>query len=107
MVNGAPIGCIRVSFGYMSTFEDAEKFIEFVKQCLVDKPCSTEDNHLREHEQFQPKTQNVLVPAVTRDAENGTLRKEVQDLKKQMADLADSVKSLALKVTSAMRMTCI
>ncbi|KAJ1385211.1 Pyridoxal phosphate-dependent transferase domain 1 [Sesbania bispinosa] len=30
IINGKPVGAVRVSFGYMSTYEDAKKFIDFV-----------------------------------------------------------------------------
>ncbi|MED6130548.1 Molybdenum cofactor sulfurase [Stylosanthes scabra] len=30
IINGKPTGAVRVSFGYMSTYEDAKKFIDFV-----------------------------------------------------------------------------
>ena len=41
LVNGVPTGCVRVSFGYMSTFGDAQKFVEFVQQCFVDQSVDT------------------------------------------------------------------
>ncbi|KAM7385938.1 hypothetical protein PAMP_001978 [Pampus punctatissimus] len=38
LVDGRPTGSIRVSFGYMSTFEDCRKFLNFVAECFVEKP---------------------------------------------------------------------
>lgn len=38
MVDGQPTGSVRVSFGYMSTFEDCQKFLNFVVECFVEKP---------------------------------------------------------------------
>lgn len=35
IISGKPIGAVRVSFGYMSTFEDAKKFIDFVKSSFM------------------------------------------------------------------------
>jgi molybdenum cofactor sulfurtransferase len=35
LVNGLPTGCVRVSFGYMSTFEEADYFLQFIKHCFV------------------------------------------------------------------------
>ena len=37
LVAGIPTGSIRVSFGYMSTREDIEKLITFVKDCFLEK----------------------------------------------------------------------
>lgn len=31
LVDGSPTGSIRVSFGYMSTFEDADKFLQMIE----------------------------------------------------------------------------
>lgn len=45
LVNGLPTGSVRVSFGYMSTFEDCQKFLTFVADCFVEKPVKV--NHLR------------------------------------------------------------
>nr|XP_011460723.1 PREDICTED: molybdenum cofactor sulfurase isoform X2 [Fragaria vesca subsp. vesca] len=35
IIHGKPTGAVRVSFGYMSTFEDAKKFIDFVTSSFV------------------------------------------------------------------------
>ncbi|XP_057668674.1 molybdenum cofactor sulfurase 3 isoform X1 [Diorhabda carinulata] len=38
LIDGYPTGTIRISFGYMSTKKDADKFITFIEDCFVDKP---------------------------------------------------------------------
>lgn len=38
IIHGKPTGAVRVSFGYMSTFEDAKKFIDFVTSSFVALP---------------------------------------------------------------------
>ncbi|XP_073775280.1 molybdenum cofactor sulfurase isoform X4 [Danio rerio] len=38
LVDGRPTGSLRVSFGYMSSFEDCQNFLRFVVNCFVDKP---------------------------------------------------------------------
>ncbi|GMG99326.1 hypothetical protein Nepgr_001166 [Nepenthes gracilis] len=38
ILNGKPTGAVRVSFGYMSTFEDAKKFVEFIVRSFVSLP---------------------------------------------------------------------
>ncbi|XP_028801683.1 molybdenum cofactor sulfurase isoform X1 [Neltuma alba] len=35
IINGKPTGAVRVSFGYMSTYEDAKKFIDFVAGSFI------------------------------------------------------------------------
>ncbi|KAJ0257164.1 Molybdenum cofactor sulfurase [Hirschfeldia incana] len=35
VINGKPTGAVRVSFGYMSTFEEAKKFIDFITGSFV------------------------------------------------------------------------
>ena len=35
LVDGQPIGSIRASFGFCSTFSDAETFLRFIRQCFL------------------------------------------------------------------------
>ncbi|CAA0815509.1 Molybdenum cofactor sulfurase [Striga hermonthica] len=35
ILHGKPTGAVRVSFGYMSTFEDARRFLEFIRSSFV------------------------------------------------------------------------
>ncbi|KAK7405438.1 hypothetical protein VNO78_06733 [Psophocarpus tetragonolobus] len=35
IINGKPVGAVRVSFGYMSTYEDAKKFVDFVASSFM------------------------------------------------------------------------
>ncbi|XP_064644455.1 molybdenum cofactor sulfurase-like [Lineus longissimus] len=37
LVNGKPTGSVRISFGYMSTLSDTEAFLQFVRECFVEK----------------------------------------------------------------------
>ncbi|XP_054455993.1 molybdenum cofactor sulfurase [Anoplopoma fimbria] len=46
LVDGQPTGSVRVSFGYMSTFEDCQKFLNFVAQCFVEKPVTVDQVRL-------------------------------------------------------------
>ena len=36
LIGGMPTGSIRLSFGYMSTMEDVNKLINFVKDCFLE-----------------------------------------------------------------------
>ncbi|KAM9364512.1 molybdenum cofactor sulfurase isoform 2-T3 [Pholidichthys leucotaenia] len=47
LVDGIPTGSVRVSFGYMSTFEDCQKFLNFVAECFVEKPVTVDQVRLR------------------------------------------------------------
>ncbi|CAA7056729.1 unnamed protein product [Microthlaspi erraticum] len=38
VINGKPTGAVRVSFGYMSSFEEAKKFIDFIISSFVSPP---------------------------------------------------------------------
>ncbi|XP_044071197.1 molybdenum cofactor sulfurase [Siniperca chuatsi] len=46
LVDGQPTGSVRVSFGYMSTFEDCQKFLNFVAECFVQKPVTVDQVRL-------------------------------------------------------------
>ena len=35
-MDGRPTGSVRISFGYMSTSEDAKTFVRFIQKCFVD-----------------------------------------------------------------------
>ncbi|KAI8495554.1 hypothetical protein Bbelb_265260 [Branchiostoma belcheri] len=41
LISGRPTGSVRISFGYMSTFEDAQFFLNFVQECFVEKSPKT------------------------------------------------------------------
>ncbi|XP_078093152.1 molybdenum cofactor sulfurase isoform X2 [Mustelus asterias] len=38
LIDGRPTGSIRISFGYMSTFDDAQTFLKFIVDCFVKQP---------------------------------------------------------------------
>lgn len=38
-----PLGSVRVSLGYMSTWEDVDAFVEFLAATFTDKPAATGD----------------------------------------------------------------
>ena len=35
LINSYPTGCVRISFGYMSTFNDAQVLVTFLKDCFL------------------------------------------------------------------------
>lgn len=63
ILNGKPTGAVRVSFGYMSTFEDAWKFIDFVVRSFVLLPTNGINlNPLRSTESSHHLTSIVVYP---------------------------------------------
>ncbi|XP_038653614.1 molybdenum cofactor sulfurase isoform X2 [Scyliorhinus canicula] len=38
LIDGRPTGSVRISFGYMSTFDDAQTFLKFIINCFVKQP---------------------------------------------------------------------
>ncbi|XP_072534015.1 molybdenum cofactor sulfurase isoform X2 [Salminus brasiliensis] len=46
LVEGRPTGSVRISFGYMSTFEDCQSFLKFIINCFVDKPLRLDKERL-------------------------------------------------------------
>ncbi|XP_026997805.2 molybdenum cofactor sulfurase [Tachysurus fulvidraco] len=38
LIDGRPTGSVRISFGYMSTFEDCQCLLKFIVDCFVEKP---------------------------------------------------------------------
>uniref|UniRef100_A0A4W5P1U6 Molybdenum cofactor sulfurase n=1 Tax=Hucho hucho TaxID=62062 RepID=A0A4W5P1U6_9TELE len=46
LVDGRPTGSVRVSFGYMSTFQDCQNFLNFIVDCFVEKPVEVDQEKL-------------------------------------------------------------
>ncbi|XP_072962206.1 molybdenum cofactor sulfurase isoform X2 [Typha angustifolia] len=45
ILHGKPTGAVRISFGYMSTYEDAEIFLKFLESSFVSKSISFENGN--------------------------------------------------------------
>ena len=43
MVKGIPLGAIRLSLGYITTIEDVDRFVDFVKHYYTNRRGSYED----------------------------------------------------------------
>ncbi|XP_066546947.1 molybdenum cofactor sulfurase isoform X2 [Amia ocellicauda] len=46
LVNGQPTGSVRISFGYMSTFQDCQTFLKFVVDSFVQGPVRVDEERL-------------------------------------------------------------
>lgn len=55
LVDGDPTGSIRVSFGYCSTFADADLFLEMVREVFVHKPLRIDTSWLGSQHQQREK----------------------------------------------------
>ena len=47
LIDGKPTGSIRISFGYLSSIEDSNRFLKFLEECFIEMPINN-DNNLRE-----------------------------------------------------------
>ncbi|XP_071942133.1 molybdenum cofactor sulfurase-like isoform X2 [Antedon mediterranea] len=44
LIDGQPTGSVRISFGYMSSWKDAKRFLQFIRECFMStnpEPCET------------------------------------------------------------------
>lgn len=53
LVDGKPTGSVRVSFGYMSTFDNCQNFLSFIVDCFVEKPARVDQARLENLRQTQ------------------------------------------------------
>ena len=59
LVDGHPTGSVRISFGYMSTLEDAENFVRFIEHCFVDQSLASDPKPLQPDDQSHSLTSNL------------------------------------------------
>uniref|UniRef100_A0A453SY96 MOSC domain-containing protein n=1 Tax=Aegilops tauschii subsp. strangulata TaxID=200361 RepID=A0A453SY96_AEGTS len=45
VIKGKPTGAVRISFGYISTYQDAEEFLKFLQSSFVSKPIASSNGH--------------------------------------------------------------
>lgn len=68
LVDGQPTGSVRVSFGYMSTFEDCQNFLNFVVDCFVEKPVKVDQVRLERLKRATPsQSSNKNLPTKMTD----------------------------------------
>ncbi|XP_062229533.1 molybdenum cofactor sulfurase [Phragmites australis] len=46
IINGKPTGAVRISFGYMSTYEEAEEFLKFLQSSFVSKAIELNNGYM-------------------------------------------------------------
>ncbi|XP_066247103.1 molybdenum cofactor sulfurase 2 isoform X1 [Euwallacea similis] len=61
LVDGYPTGSVRISFGYMSTFEEADKFLRMIETCFVTLPLvrRKQAKHGREDQRFNRRARAI------------------------------------------------
>ncbi|OVA00053.1 Aminotransferase [Macleaya cordata] len=65
ILNGKPIGAVRISFGYMSTFEDAKKFISFLVNTFVSIPSPAGNGYLTRRESMPFSSKGIHLKSIT------------------------------------------
>ena len=53
IIDGRPTGSVRISFGYMSDFSDAEKFLNFIKDCFVENVGNVLNQNIQKYKSIQ------------------------------------------------------
>lgn len=75
LVDGRPTGSVRVSFGYMSTFEDCQRLLNFVTECFVEKPVTVDDGRLQKLRAATAAREEVNDRLPTIKVSNGEINK--------------------------------
>lgn len=74
-MDGQPTGSVRVSFGYMSTFEDCQRFLNFVTDCFVEKPVTLDHSRLQQLRAAKAAHEKVNNRLATHKINNGGINK--------------------------------
>jgi len=61
IIKGKPTGAIRISFGYMSTFEDVQAFLGFVQQFFVSTSDTTQTESTLNNSETQIQLESIYV----------------------------------------------
>ncbi|XP_043112329.1 molybdenum cofactor sulfurase [Puntigrus tetrazona] len=89
LIEGHPTGSVRVSFGYMSSFEDCQNFLRFVVNCFVHKPLILDKKRLAELKSAEP-----MESAASRDLAsipNGQLGQTISPSPERITPSEDTV----------------
>ncbi|KAF6170534.1 hypothetical protein GIB67_031942 [Kingdonia uniflora] len=65
ILHGKPTGAVRISFGYMSTYEDAEKFVSFVINSFVSMPSLATNGRLSEINNTFSSSRGIYLKSIT------------------------------------------
>ena len=88
LVDGKPTGSVRVSFGYMSTFDDCQTFLSFVVDCFVEKPARVDRARLEDLRQTKTALcENSNQKRSTKPSANGGIEQEVETLRPEEPSL--------------------
>ncbi|CAC5406878.1 ABA3 [Mytilus coruscus] len=79
LINGKPTGSVRISFGYMSTIEDAQYCLKFICDCFMEnknKPNFSQDVHSN---QFKSAVDITLDSVITEEQPDVSMDSECSD----------------------------
>ncbi|KAJ1202756.1 hypothetical protein NDU88_006552, partial [Pleurodeles waltl] len=74
VIDGRPTGSIRISFGYMSTFEDAQTFLKFIIDTFVKCPSQLDMKAVYPRTPEKVITDSMKFEPLTDEAYNDTLK---------------------------------
>ncbi|XP_007240365.3 molybdenum cofactor sulfurase [Astyanax mexicanus] len=89
LVDGRPTGSVRISFGYMSTFEDCQSFLKFIINCFVEKPLRLDKERLARLRSVVPAEASASEELTT--VPNGRTVSEAKDLNISPAPVSDAL----------------
>ena len=93
LIDRKPTGCIRISFGYMSSVTDVETFLTMLKKCFLSKPevIKIPEWWEEERERFSNKYK------FENNVENNSINKPSNSIKRKDVILADAEKKKEFK----------
>ena len=77
LIDGRPTGSVRISFGYMSSFNDCQNFLKFIVKCFVQGPVKVAEESLgRFRAAAPPHIQHPLQKLPGAQSDNHRKKKE-------------------------------
>ncbi|XP_022082734.1 molybdenum cofactor sulfurase-like isoform X2 [Acanthaster planci] len=93
IISGQPTGSVRISFGYMSTLADANKFLSFVEECFMEKSNQTDStkevNSYAVKEQTSDQDVNSIKDQFPSSSQNDN-PSQTHDVKSELDELRDN-----------------
>ena len=107
-MDGRPTGSVRISFGYMSTFSDAETFVSFVEQNFCCHSGHDSDDVMKNSSHLIGREKDDVIPRVEKPLDEEKLRvremeggRDGQGVGEMMLRVGDVVKASAQTVGNA------
>ena len=87
LVDGKPTGAVRVSFGYMSTLEDAQRCLQFIVDCFLEimpKPVYWDKNRTQDSSKY--RTKDISNSIYSQNLISSTFENKVVSMKERYAE---------------------